>query len=131
MVKKFTLGKTERLKSRKAIDALFEKGNSFGVSPFRVIYLLMPTGSLQFAAGVSSKNFKKAVDRNTIKRKLKEAYRLQKLPLQELLRSRGKGLDVFFTYNGKEVPDHATVVSCMESCLNKLIKKIENNTADS
>lgn len=131
MAKKFTLGKTERLKSRKAIDALFEKGNSFTVSPFRVVYLITPAGGLQFAVGVSSKNFKKAVDRNTIKRKIREAYRLQKLRLQDLLRSQGKGITVFFTYNGKDIPDHATVVSCMEGCLNKLIKKIENNTSAS
>jgi len=127
MAKKYTLGKTERLKSRKAIDALFDKGNSFTATPFRVLYLGIPAG-LQFAVGVASRNFKKAVDRNKIKRRIREAYRLQKLPLQELLRSRGKGLAVFFTYNGKDIPDHATVVSGIERCLTKLAKKIENDT---
>jgi ribonuclease P protein component len=130
MGKKFTLGKTERLKSRKAIDALFDKGNSFTASPFRVIYTITEITGLRFGIGVSSRNFKKAVDRNKIKRQVKEAYRLQKLPLQELLRSVKKGMNVFFTYTGKEIPDHATVVSGVQGCLHKLMHKLENNTKD-
>ncbi|HUR67440.1 MAG TPA: ribonuclease P protein component [Chitinophagaceae bacterium] len=130
MVKKFTLGKTERLKSRKAIDDLFEKGQSFTVPPLRVIYLITQSGGLQFAVGVSARHFKKAVDRNTIKRKIREAYRLQKIPLQELLQAHEKGMNVFFTYNGKEIPAHTTVVSSVDRCLSKLVKKIENHTPD-
>ncbi len=85
MAKQFTLGKNERLKSRKLIEQLFKEGKSFNAFPFRVYYLLqvvpltaMPKNSLQFGAGASAKNFKKAVDRNRIKRLAREAYRLQK-----------------------------------------------------
>ncbi|MES1226963.1 MAG: ribonuclease P protein component, partial [Bacteroidota bacterium] len=82
MAKQFTLGKKERLKSRKSIEQLFNEGKSFAVSPCRVFYMILPFNAtstsfiVQFGAGVSTKNFKKAVDRNRIKRLVREAYRL-------------------------------------------------------
>ena len=94
MPKQFTLGKGERLKSRKAIDELFKNGKRFTVSPFRVFYCITKEGGLQFGAGVSTKNFKKAVDRNRIKRLIREAYRVQKNSLEILLKA--EGLNLFF-----------------------------------
>jgi len=64
--KQFTLGKEERLKSRKQIDQLFAKGKSIAITPFRVYFLIneMPNAqrsmfNVQFGVGVSAKNFKK------------------------------------------------------------------------
>ena len=82
MVKHYGFGKDEKLKSRKSIDELFEKGKSFTVSQVRVSYKFSKTtDSPTLLAGVtvSKKYFKKAVDRNRIKRLLREAYRLQKI----------------------------------------------------
>ncbi len=110
MVKKFTLGKNERLKSRKVIEQLFSEGKSFLITPLRVQYLLKKEDqistrqSLLFAVGVSGKNFKRSVDRNRIKRLIREAYRLQKLPLQEKIKEKKIRLSVFFNYTGKELP---------------------------
>ncbi|MEO5561833.1 MAG: ribonuclease P protein component [Chitinophagaceae bacterium] len=111
MAKQFTLGKKERLKSRKTIEQLFTGGKSFAVNPFRVYYLFDTTAvaSLQFGAGVSSKHFKKAVDRNRVKRLMKEAWRLQKNPLSTLIKEQNKHLSVFFIYTGKELPDYKDV----------------------
>ena len=78
---RYTLGKEERLKSRKLIDQLFKEGKSFSSFPFRVVWKYLPSASDSFLkAGftVSTKHFKKAVDRNRIRRLMKEAYRLQK-----------------------------------------------------
>ncbi|AXY78726.1 ribonuclease P protein component [Paraflavitalea soli] len=129
MVKKLTLGKEERLKSRKLIDQLFKEGRSFTVFPFRVYYLFPPAQAprsnhalLQFGVGVSTRNFKHAVDRNRVKRLIREAYRLQKTPFQELVQSRRSPVAVFVIYTGKELPTYAVVSEKIAVILKRLIK---------
>ena len=131
MSKQFTLGKDERLKSRKQIEELFAEGKSFVVSPFRVYFfvhgpLTMDHG-LRFGVGVSNKNFKKAVDRNRIKRLTREAWRLQKIELKELVKTKGKQLNVFFIYTGKELPDFKAIKDKVAVALKKLGGKLDEN----
>ncbi|MEI9910088.1 MAG: ribonuclease P protein component [Bacteroidota bacterium] len=98
MAKQFTLGKNERLKSRKSIEQLFSEGKKIVVAPYRVLYILNPSvekASLLFSVGVSAKNFKKAVDRNRVKRLTREAYRLQKNDLQKKTKAKRIQLNVF------------------------------------
>lgn len=111
MVKKNTLGKFERLKRRKAIEQLFKKGKHFSVFPLRVSYAFIPyiETSLQAGFSASSRNFGKSTDRNRIKRLMREAYRLQKQPLQQVTIDKNVKLALFFVYVGKELPDMATV----------------------
>ena len=73
-----TLGKKERLKSQKLIGRLFEEGTSIKIFPFRLVYIATEKTSLKSSFSVPKRNFKKAVDRNSIKRLIKEAYRLEK-----------------------------------------------------
>lgn len=130
MAKQYTLGKNERLKSRKQIELLFSEGKKFVVAPFRIFYLFRDSPlSLQFGVGVSSKNFKKAVDRNRIKRLTKEAYRLQKNDLKEKVKSTGKQLDLFFIYTSKEMPDYTLVKDKLALALKKLETLIDENPA--
>lgn len=72
--------KEEKLKSRNAIDELFRSGKSVSIYPLRLVYRKSSDEreKLQFGVSVSKRNFKKAVDRNYIKRVLREAYRLNK-----------------------------------------------------
>jgi ribonuclease P protein component len=134
VAKRFTLGKNERLKSRKQIEQLFTDGKNFPLSPFRIYYRLMPiiTGSrsnLQFGAGVSGKNFKRAVDRNRIKRLTREAYRVQKIQLQEILKQKGVQLNLFFIYTGKELPVFSMMKEKVNVILNKMIKIVNESNS--
>ena len=132
MRKQFTLGKDERLKSRKQIEQLFDKGKSFVVAPFRVYFIVnseLPIqkaeSRLKFGTGVSAKNFKKAVDRNRIKRLTREAWRLQKNEIREKTRETQRQLNVFFIYTGKELSDFTTVKDKVAIVLKKLADKID------
>lgn len=129
MAKQFTLGKKERLKSRKAIDELFQNGKRFTVPPFRIYYIITKGDELQFGVGASTKNFKKAVDRNRIKRLVREAYRLQKKPLQELLLNNSNALDLFIIYTEKELPDYQRIYAQVEKVINKLSSIISENNS--
>lgn len=130
MTKQLTLGKNERLKSLKAIEQLFNEGHRFTVSPFRVNYTKTPNG-LKFGVGVSTKNFKKAVDRNRIKRLTREAFRRQKKILKDKLNESSTGLNVFFIYTAKELPGYEQVLEKINSILKKLVKITdENNSSD-
>jgi ribonuclease P protein component len=122
VAKKLTLGKTERLKSRKQIELLFSEGKKFTVSPFRVHYVLNESAvpPLQLGVGVSNKNFKKAVDRNKIKRRVKEAYRLQKNTLQQKLTDKKCQLSLFIIYTAKVMPEYGEVFDKMKKNLDKL-----------
>ena len=126
---RFTLKKEERLKSRKTIQQLFKEGKSFSIFPFRVIYIEEgdPEANLKAAFSVSSKNFKKAVDRNRVKRLMREAYRLQKNNLKKALTKTQKRLVIFFIYTGKELPDYQIVFEKMGTAIVRIEKIIEND----
>jgi ribonuclease P protein component len=115
--------KADKLKSRKAIDQLFSKGNSFTGFPFKVIWLPENKHALlQTAVGVSSRNFKKATDRNRIKRLMREAWRLQKNKLHDHLLEQNVQLSVFILYIGKELPEYELVFEKTGNIINRLIK---------
>jgi len=75
----FSFPKSERLYKKKDIQELFDRGSSFYLYPFRIIVQKLPeVNTNQVLFSVSKKNFKRAVDRNLIKRRMREAYRLNK-----------------------------------------------------
>jgi ribonuclease P protein component len=122
---RFTLGKQERLKSRKLIAELFDSGKHINAHPLKAIYKLKENElPLQGAFSVSSKNFRRAVDRNRIKRLMREAYRIQKNELKEKLSEKEKQLIVFFIFTGREIPDIETVNTKMTTILNLMLKDV-------
>ena len=128
MVKKFTLNKTERLKRRKIIEQLFSDGRAVTAFPIRVQYKLVDlreTAPLQAGFSASSRNFKRSVDRNRIKRLLREAYRLQKGPLEQAMQTKQQQLALFLIYTGKELPAYALIKEKMEVVLKKLLQVIQ------
>jgi ribonuclease P protein component len=75
----FSLKKREILRSKKSIKELFNSGSSFFLYPFKVQYLPdfnSPNNQVLFS--VSKRNFRNAVDRNLLRRRMREAYRLNK-----------------------------------------------------
>jgi ribonuclease P protein component len=135
---RYTLGKTERLKSRKIIEQLFKEGKSFSNFPFRVLYLTVNKDAatapvkqqhqpapLQCGFGVSTRHFKKAVHRNRVKRLLREAWRLQKNELEHLLTTQQKQLAVFVIYTGNELPLYPLVYEKAGSILKRLKEKVD------
>jgi ribonuclease P protein component len=84
-----------------------------------------PAAPLQAGFGAGSRHFKKAVDRNRIKRLSREAYRVQKQPLIDHLKGKGLSMALFMVYTGKELPDHSTVKARIGVLLQKLIKEVK------
>lgn len=98
----FTYNKQEKLKSKKLIKQLFEEGEKTSVFPIMLLYLQVEHESnyiIQAGVTVSKRNFNKAVDRNRIKRLLRETYRLNKPFLYEKLE---KKYIFMFIYLGKK-----------------------------
>ncbi len=125
---RYFLKKDDRLKSRKAIEVIFANAKSFSNFPFRVLWLVVENEiGLKAGFSASTKNFKKATDRNKIKRLMREAYRLQKNDLTFQLETNNKGLDLFFIYTGKEVPKYNLVYEKMDTVLKRIIKLTNEN----
>ncbi len=121
----------EKLKSRKALELLFASGKSFSVFPIKVFFTLTPVDVatpkdtlLNAGVGVSARNFKKAVDRNRIKRLLREVYRTQKQELHKTVQAKNNQLSVFFLFIGKELPVHEALNNAMAKVLEKLNERI-------
>ena len=97
----FKYPKSEKLKSRKAIDLLFSEGKSVSKYPLRLVYAPLENSEekIKFGVSVSKKHFKRAVDRNYFKRVLRECYRLNK---QLILNSVEKSYSIMFFYQTKD-----------------------------
>ena len=85
-------------------------------------------GPVQIGVSASKRNFKKAVDRNRVKRLLRETYRLNKHPLLQKAAERQKQLQVFFIYIDKTLPTFAPLEEKMGYCLKRLVKILEDGS---
>jgi len=122
---KQTFKKGERLSSEKSIATLFAEGDSFFQYPFKVVYKKEQSTypfSVQLLISVSKRNFKKAVDRNKIKRLIREAYRLNKHLLYEGLAESKGSILLGFIYTAKTIPEFKEVERKIILILQRLIK---------
>lgn len=118
---RYTFGRTERLKSRKQIQSVFSRGRHFSHFPFKVYWLPENAqAELQAGVGVSNRHFGRAVDRNRIKRLMREAWRINKISLQRNLVDKNRRLSVFIIYTGNDLPVMENVSAKMKTLADRL-----------
>ncbi len=122
-----TFRPNERLKSRKTIGELFKSGNSFGVYPLRAVWIeveqLPGNCPFQMTASVPKKRFPKAVDRNRIRRQVREAFRLHKHRLQQANAPAPKPIALMILYTGVEMLPYASIEEAMIRLVKKLARR--------
>lgn len=128
--RRYFFPKEEKLCSKKIISDLFERGNSFRIGVLKFFYLsnidpLYQRVPVQVAFSAPKRSFKKAYMRNRLKRRMREAYRLQKHqllpnPLEPNLR-----LAIFITYSSRNEVPYKTLASSMRKGLLKIKSQIE------
>jgi ribonuclease P protein component len=130
--KEQALSKKERISNKKDIEKLFAEGNAFLAFPLRVVYVLTghvltdcepaKTG-VSILVSVSKRHFKKAVDRNRIKRLIRESYRLNKSILTVSTELSGYSLQIAFLYIHKEQSTYQEVEKGVKKALNSIRKE--------
>jgi len=121
----FTFTRSERLKSKKLLGGLFKGGNSYVAYPMRVVWSPLPADhepaniQVQVAFSVPKRNFKTAVARNLLKRRIREAYRLHKHELYEKLATEDERIALMLLYVAKETLSFAEI----EAGVVKMIRK--------
>ena len=134
MSKIFTYQQKDKLKSRKQLQNLFALGKSMSNAPLRLIYTLeniteenQASSSplvIQAGVGAPTKQFKKAVQRNRVKRLLREAYRLELPAFKAALPLQGKRLSIFILYMEANVLPQIEIKAKMKLILDQLAKRI-------
>lgn len=128
-----TLSKNERLKSYKRIRLLFAEGQKMRVQSLLIYFQFQPPipdapalSHLQMGVTVGARYFKKAVDRNLIKRRIREAYRKNNNDIKSVLAEHKMNMDVFFVYTHAEVLLYNQIESSMQKALQLLTDKINH-----
>ena len=118
----FGLKKTERLWSKKAIDTLFTGTDSKSLStyPIRAVYRHTEEAGFRILVSVSKKRFRHAVDRNRVKRQLREAYRLNKHLLSPIDSTCSGGMDIAFIWLTDQHKPSQLITAKMISLLDKM-----------
>ena len=123
-----TFTKEERLRSRLLIGRIFADGSSFFLFPLAIHYLDLPAGSLthpaQITFSVAKKRFKRAVDRNLLKRRLREIYRLNKANFYTELNNSNKQVVFLVSYSAKEIMTTEQLTLKLVPALDRLVKEL-------
>ncbi|WP_436515011.1 ribonuclease P protein component [Ekhidna sp. To15] len=116
---KYSFSKPEKLTGKKKIEELFKRGSSFYLTDFQVRYLHSDEPlTHQILISVPKRNFKRAVDRNLLKRRIREAYRLNKHLLSNSANS--KTLYIGFIYLSKQILTFDNIQTQLIQCLERL-----------
>lgn len=120
-----TFRKEERLCSKKVFDKLFSEGNSFFIYPVKIVYAEIDFEGeypAKAAFAVSKKLFKRAVKRNLLKRRMREAYRCNKYRLSE--EKGNKKVALVFIYVGKQVIEYHPIEKAIKRAIDRIASAI-------
>jgi ribonuclease P protein component len=121
-----SFGKTERLSSAKAIEKLFKNGARFNNYPVKVYWKIrenQDVGQVKILISVPKKNFAKAVERNLIKRRIREVYRKNKhILLSELAKKNTTSIEIAFIYIGQNIIEYNELENKVISALQSLVQ---------
>ena len=130
LIMDYKLNKDEKLCSRTAVDLLFDEGKSLMAFPLRAAYRLRQPGEhpVQFLISIPKKRIRRAVHRVTLRRRVREAYRLtrRELLVPELART-GWGVDIAFVY----LDNHPAPYQVIHEKITSLLQRIAQAAADS
>lgn len=118
---RFTFKKNERITGKKRIETLFENGQSFVAYPLRVVFRTFTDETepkVSVLISVPKKKVKLSVNRNRIKRLIREAYRLNKHNLSQI--PDNIGIDIAFVYLNTEVAEYAKIEKGMCKAINEI-----------
>jgi len=126
---KNTFGKSDKLKSSLEIEALYRENKYIVAFPLKCYYSFSEISehksNLRVAFTVPKKTFKLATDRNTIKRRMREAYRLHyKKIFETFLHQKELQLKLFFIYVGKEIPEYRDIEKNIQTILQKTLSSL-------
>lgn len=117
--------KGEKLCGVRAINDLFSGGRPLNMPPLRIIYRVMPEDPslepVRVLISVPKRYFRKAVDRNLIKRRIREAYRQNKLPLVNSLPGSGKHIDMAIIWTDTSIQPYDITERCVKEVIGKLM----------
>jgi len=129
----FSLYKSEKLCSQTAVSRLFAGGLSAKSYPLRAVFAVSHRAAgapARFLITIPKKKIRKAVDRVQMRRRVREAYRLNRQYLVPLLREREIKVDIAFIYLSEEKKDYALIEQKMQSLLAQIAEKtvVANST---
>ncbi|MBR4045456.1 MAG: ribonuclease P protein component [Alistipes sp.] len=126
MDKPYALAKSERLSSLSAVRRLFKDGASGFVYPFRYMTIVekSATPSVEVLFSVPKRYHKRANKRNTLRRRMKEAYRLNKASIHQHTAECDKSVDLALVYSSKEVLPFNTIENAIRKILAEVSERI-------
>ncbi len=128
----YKLSKDEKLTSRTAIERLFGEGRSLMAFPLRAAYRLRPCGEhpVQFLISIPKKRIRKAVQRVTLRRRTREAYRLNRRELLFPALQQGTGVDIAFVYLDNTPAPYSVINEKMIQLLTRIAHEADRLNAD-